>query len=138
MKNATVWEELSKLGGGGQSDVFLVRSPQRVAERRLSLTKIRTAIDGDKRADLANAIAAYTREDSPAELGAMKKFKIRDEGGAQQATQRLQQEVEILNQGRLGLPKLLDHNVEERWIVTEYFSRRTVEDNLGLYQGNPV
>lgn len=36
------------------------------------------------------------------------------------------------------MPKLLDHNVEERWIVTEYFSRGTVEDNLGLYQGNPV
>jgi serine/threonine protein kinase len=138
MKNAGTWEELKKIGGGGQSDVFLVRSPQRVSERTTALKTITMAVGRPESAALAEAVASYGRLETPSDLGAMKKFKIRDEGGAQQAMQRLQQEVEILKQGRPGLPKLLEHNVEDRWIVTEYFQSGTVEDNLALYQGNPV
>lgn len=138
MTNADAWEQIRRLGGGGQSNVFLVRSPARVSERATCLKTIRVALDGDKRSDLANAIVAYARPDTVPELGAMKKFLIRPESDEQQAIARLKQEILVLQQERPGLPKLLDSNESERWIVTEFFPRGTVEDNISLYQGKPA
>lgn len=60
----------------------------------------------------AAAVHNYTREDLPHELGAMKEFKLRDD--VEQSLERLEQEVEVLQQNRPGLPKLLDANVSER------------------------
>ena len=67
------------------------------------------------------------------DLGAMKVFKVRGEG---QEEERLRQEVEVLEQSRPGLPKLLDSNLRERWIVTELFPRGTLEENHSLYKGD--
>lgn len=130
------WERISRLGGGGQSDVFLVRSPARVTQRAACIRTIKAALDRDKEPDFADAVWSYSRPDTLSELGAMKEFKIREEGGEQQALQRLQQEIHVLREGRPGLPKLLDSNESERWIVTEYFPRKTIEDNIFLYKGN--
>jgi serine/threonine protein kinase len=132
------WEKIKPLGGGGQSDVFLVRSPERVSERAACLQKIRTAVHGDQHADLADATWLYSRPDSLSELGAMKVFKIRDDSSEQQALDRLKQEFEILKQSRPGLPKLLDSNESERWIVTELFANGTLEDNILRYKGKPA
>jgi serine/threonine protein kinase len=68
----------------------------------------------------------------------MKIFKIREDGGEQQALDRLTREMQILQQNRPGLPKLLDSSESERWIVTEYFPRGTVENNISLYKGKPA
>lgn len=133
-----LWEEITRLGGGGQSEVFLARCPARVSERAKLLRTIRKTLYGDKEAELANAIAAYARPELPSEHGAMKKFKIRDEGGEQQALQRLQQEIAVLKENRPGLPRLLDSSESERWIVTEYFPRKTLEDNIEVYKGKPA
>jgi len=65
----------------------------------------------------------------------MKRFKIRDD--EQQSLDRLKQEVQILKQNRPGLPKLLDSNESERWMVTEYFPEGTLEDNILRYKGKP-
>jgi serine/threonine protein kinase len=132
------WEKVRPLGRGGQSDVFLVRSPERVAERASCLQRIRTALDGDKRAELADAMWSYSRPDSLSELGAMKVFKIREDSSEQQALDRLKQEFEVLKQNRPGLPKLLDSNESERWIVTEFFANGTLEDNILRYKGKPA
>ena len=130
------WERISRLGGGGQSDVFLVRSPARVTQRSACVRTIKSALNREKEPDFADAIWSYSRPDSVSELGARKEFKIREEGGEQQALQRLQQEIHVLQEGRPGLPTLLDSNESERWIVTEYFPRKTIEDNIFLYKGN--
>lgn len=132
------WEQIRRLGGGGQSDVFLVRSPARVTQRAACLRTIKAASGQDKGADLADAIWSYSRPDSVSELGAMKIFKIRDEGGEQQALERLKQEFQILKQNRPGLPKLLDSNESKRWIVTEFFPNGTLEDNILRYKGKPA
>ncbi|HEV3220957.1 MAG TPA: protein kinase family protein [Candidatus Acidoferrales bacterium] len=94
----------------------------------------RTKLTGE----FADAIADYTREDLTSELGAMKVFKLRDTGveGEQQAMDRLRQEIEVLESGRVGLPKLLDFNLNEKWMVTEYFSAGTLESNFAKYRGN--
>jgi serine/threonine protein kinase len=72
----------------------------------------------------------------PSELGALKVFKLRDD--QQQSLQRLEQEVRILEQNLPGLPKLLDFNIKERWMVTEYFPKKTLEHNYSKYQGKPA
>jgi hypothetical protein len=69
-------------------------------------------------------------------MGAMKEFKLRD--NEEQSLRRLQQEIEVLQENRPGLPKLLGANVNERWMVTEYFSNGTLENHLLEYKGNPA
>jgi serine/threonine protein kinase len=129
------WEKIRPLGSGGQSDVYLVRSPDRVSERTECLRRIRTALQGGQQAELADAIASYSRPESLSELGAKKIFKIREGSTERQALDRLQQEFAILKQNRPGLPRLLDSNESERWIVTELFPNGTVEDNILRYKG---
>ena len=76
---------------------------------------------------------SYARPDDPSWLGALKVFKIR--GSEEQAVNRLKQEAQVLRQNRVGLPKLLDFSEKERWIVTEYFPRKTLEHQPGMYRG---
>jgi hypothetical protein len=116
MKKPADWEEIKPLGGGGQSDVFLVRNRERQSERANCLKGIRSALDGDKRAELAVAIWSYARPDLPSELGALKVFKIPPEDPARlapipgsreyEAIERLKNEVAVLSQNRPGLPRL--------------------------------
>ncbi len=79
------WERVSeaKLGGGGQSDVYLVRTPERTKKRIASLAAINrftpvktvTAEQITKaNIEYVEAIREYTRPDLPSELGAMKEF----------------------------------------------------------------
>jgi serine/threonine protein kinase len=84
--------------------------------------------------EYVEAIRDYIRPDLPEELGAMKEFKIRD--NEEQSLNRLKQEIEVLQQNRPGLPKLLDFDIKERWMVTEFFPNGTLEDHLSEYKGN--
>jgi len=141
------WERIKRLGGGGQSEVFLVRTPERTTERARCIEFLSsfppplTAAREERaklHAQFAESLQTYMRPDLPEELGAMKVFKIREEGGEQQALDRLKQEMRVLQQNRPGLPKLLDFSETERWIVTEYFPRGTLEDNISRYRGKPA
>jgi serine/threonine protein kinase len=145
-RNTTDWEELKPLGEGGQSNVFLVRAPKRANQRTECLKKIRTSLDGDKRAELAEAIWSYVRPDEPDEMGALKVFKIPPEDaqamtpapGSEEyrAIERLKNEIAMLGQNRAGLPKLLYSDVAKRRIVTEYFPERSLERHLTKYRGD--
>ena len=84
------WERVKKepLGEGGQSKVYLVRTPERTKQRRRSLEIINShapMLTGTKESisshnlEYVEAIRDYTRPDLPEELGAMKEFKIRDD-----------------------------------------------------------
>ncbi len=141
------WERVSptKLGEGGQSEVYLVRTPERTKRRARSLIIINSYAFPNTQTDevrskmnqeYLEAIRDYTRPDRPTELGAMKEFKLRDD--EEQSLRRLQQEVDVLQQNRPGLPKFLGANVNERWMVTEYFTNGTLEDHLLEYRGNPA
>ncbi|MGB9072137.1 MAG: protein kinase family protein [Terriglobales bacterium] len=141
------WERVSpnKLGEGGQSEVYLVRTPERTKQRARSLDIINSHVPmmtgtsesmSKTNLEYVEAIREYTRPDLPTELGAMKEFKLRDD--EEQSVRRLQQEIEVLQQNRPGLPKLLGANVNERWMVTEYFANGNLEDHLLEYKGNPA
>jgi serine/threonine protein kinase len=140
------WEVIEPpLGEGGQSKVYLVRTPVRTTERARCLAEIRSSLDGDRRAELATSIFSYAREDYTSELGALKVFKIPPDGKSltpppgsdeYEAIERLKNEIGALRRGGQGLPKLLDSNIELRWIVTEYFPERTLEHHPSRYRGN--
>jgi serine/threonine protein kinase len=140
------WERVKQepLGEGGQSKVYLVRTPERTKEREQSREALRNHVwvldSTDKshliesRLKFVEAVETYTRADKANELGAMKEFKLRDD--EDQSLRRLQREIEVLQQNRSGLPRLLGANIDERWMVTEYFSNGTLEDHLLQYKGN--
>src|SRR5258708_35062372 len=150
MGKRTDWEEIKPLGEGGQSQVFLVRDPKRIAKRAGSLVKIQQHAGGsllEGAAELAEATWNYARPEIPSELGALKVFKIPPEGqtlppppGSNEfeAIVRLKNEIAALGQGLPGLPKLMASNEAERWIVTEYFPGRTLEHHPLKYRGKPA
>jgi len=41
MGKRTDWQVIEPLGGGGQSDVYLVRAPARIAERQKSIDRLK-------------------------------------------------------------------------------------------------
>jgi serine/threonine protein kinase len=130
------WEQVAPLGGGGQSNVFLVRRPLRSTDRESNLKKIQGALDSAKSALLAESIWSYARPDNASELGALKVFKIKKRADDDQAIERLRNEIASLESGDPGLPLLLDSNVEERWLVTEYFPEKTLEHHPRRYMGD--
>jgi len=135
------WQEIEPLGEGGQSTVFKVRRPERTAERARCVQEViqhSGGVNAKGAPIFAEAVWNYARSDSLAELGALKVFKTRGAGpeAEQRALQRLKIEIRILGQNRHGLPKLLDSNEEERWIVTEYLPGGTLSDHPLTYRGN--
>jgi hypothetical protein len=143
------WEQLTPLGEGGQSKVFLVRSPRRVEARRIATQQVLKAnpwapyVGGnpneqvDRVDRLATSLLNYVRPDDVSELGALKMFKFQESGkGAEEAVGRLKNEITVLNQKRPGLLRLLDANEKERWVVTEYMPGGTFDRKPTAYKGN--
>jgi serine/threonine protein kinase len=139
------WEQVGKpLGEGGQSEVHLVRTPARTKERASALNTILNhhawatnteEVRQQENKRFVTSMEAYCRPDTVDDLGAMTLFtKIRGNAEDAQIT-RLGQEIAVLDQEREGLPKLLGANLEELWMVTEYFPAGTLEDNIGRYKG---
>jgi serine/threonine protein kinase len=139
------WQRVSEepLGEGGQSKVYLVRTPERTMERLKCLAIVNSHIYNATSSHedrlkttigYLDALRNYLRRDQPEERGAMKEFKLRD--NEEQSLHRLKREIAILQESRPGLPKLLGSNAEERWMVTEYFGKGTLEDHLLEYKGN--
>src|SRR3989304_636531 len=109
MARRTDWQIVKPLGTGGQSEVFLVRTLARATERARCLEEIRLALDGDKSAELAEAIWSYGRPELPPDLGALKVFHIPDrEPERAEAFGRVRNEVTVLAQDKPGLARLLD------------------------------
>jgi serine/threonine protein kinase len=148
MGKRTDWQEIEPLGGGGQSDVLLVRTPTRIAGRQNSIDKLKKLsaqnLDNKTAIDFAEAAWNCARPELPSERGALKLFKIPAEGSTlppppgsaqSESIQRLKNEIAALGLRLSGLPKLLDFNEGERWVVTEYFPERTLEHHPLRYKG---
>ncbi len=142
------WEQLGEpIGEGGQSNVYLVRRPARVAEREAAFERLRRDPWGpfsesemtERLEVLLSSLSRYLRPDDPSELGALKMFKIEgNEKEAQEAVGRLRNEIAVLQQNRPGLIKLLDASESGRWIVTEFMAGGTIEKHPLRYKGNPL
>lgn len=140
MGNIADWQKVTTdpLGAGGQSTVYLVRRPERTAQRSQSLKVLQELSGQDLNEALSSAALDVARADGPNELGALKIFRPRTEGleAQQQALERIRNEISILNGNRPGLLRLLDSNESESWFVTEYCAGGTLDRHLATYKGN--
>jgi len=136
------WEPIEPpLGSGGQSTVYLARSPERVTERQNSFAMLKAlsalGLNDPKDAEsFARASWDLARPDKSTELGALKIFKAR-EGGAP-ALERLKREISVLREGRPGLPKLHAANETEQWMVTEFFPNGSLDKVPNKYKGQAI
>jgi serine/threonine protein kinase len=159
MKNFGGWQVIEpKLGSGGQGTVYRARSPQRTAAIANARSLLRDAMfrlpnsrqihpPPNEEIELDNLISSVTNlcraDDIATELGALKEFDIPSDGSteAQAAVHRFEREVEALRSiQHPGILKLLDSNINERWLVTEYHPDGTLDDarSLSRYKGDPL
>jgi serine/threonine protein kinase len=143
-RNFHDWAKIKKLGEGGQSEVYLVRSPLRQGRRQLELLDIQVGVTTGQPERLGPALWSFAHSDVPSELGALKIYKIDPKGTSlppppnYEPVERLKNEISALNESLPGLPKLLDADEDERWIITEYFPEGTLEDERQKYRGRVV
>ena len=82
----------------------------------------------------AEAVFSYASPDDPSLLGALKVFKIR--GNEKRACQSIEARGSRSRpEPSRVTPNLLEFSEKERWIVTEYFPKRTLEHQPHLYRG---
>lgn len=135
------WQIVKPLGNQtGQAEVFLVRSPQRVAELSVAartIQKYGRARSTDDPVIFATAIWQSARGDLTSELGALKVFKMRGDGpeAEHEVLDRLKGEIRILKQHRPGLLPMLAASDEDKWIITEYQSGGTLQDYPHRFKG---
>jgi serine/threonine protein kinase len=136
------WVQGPRLGEGGQSQVFVARNPEREAERVRNRSDLNAAMLGNDRDRFANALWSYARPDQDAESGALKIFKMPTKSSGIPtppppwvALERLKKEITALGERLPGLPKMLDYDVDERWIVSEFFPEGSYEKHLLKYKG---
>jgi serine/threonine protein kinase len=145
------WAVIKLLGAGGQGEVFLVRSPERTSNiGNAALTTQRVlrsaGAAGKKPIDeldevhrFAAALAELNRADLPSELAALKKYKIPNGPDGEKAVERLTLEIESLSAiSEPCLLKLMDSNVEQRWMITEFHGHGTLDDHQGRFLNRPA
>jgi serine/threonine protein kinase len=156
MKKLGEWELIEpSLGRGGQGTVYKARSAARTAAISSARNRLRDSIKRisnsertlptpDEEVELNNLISSVrelSRDDRPAELGALKEFDIPSDNSpeAQAAIQRLRREVDALQSvHHRGILKLLDANVDQKWLVTEYHPGGTLSDARLRYKGDTL
>jgi serine/threonine protein kinase len=84
-----------------------------------------------------DSISEYNRPDTREELGALKKFdKVRPSGAPPE--ERIRREMDILSAGHASLPKLLEGDLNGKWMVTEYFPAGSLDKSPGLFKGDAL
>jgi serine/threonine protein kinase len=84
--------------------------------------------DGARHTELAETMYEYARPEKDDEIGA----------NSAKPMERLKREIAILKESRTNLPKLLDSNADELWMVTEYFRNGTLADRIKTYRAEPL
>ncbi len=144
------WIEVKTLDKGGQGQVYLVERPERVRERAQLATQIIDILqhafaEGTTPGEQTNPLAgeldeALTRlrSRSPEDYCALKHFRVNGASEAEtlEAVGRLIREIAALKEmeGTPGILRLIDANVDERWIVTEYQPGGTLD---GILENDP-
>jgi serine/threonine protein kinase len=82
-------------------------------------------------------ISEYIHEDAIDELGALKLFDKARRFGAP-PEERIRREMDILGEGHANLPKLLEGDLEGKWMVTEYFPMGTLDNSPERFKGDAL
>lgn len=134
------------LGHGGQGVVYLARSPKAAVSRREAEERVRYALRQNSSGqyeptELARYLLKLGGPDLVENLGALKQFSIPSDDPDEEvkAVGRLEAEIHALqNVNDPAVLKLLHSNLKQRFFVTEYHQRGTLDRNLNLYRGNTL
>jgi serine/threonine protein kinase len=133
------------LGKGGQGVVYLARSPERAARLREADEQVKQILIQNislqyDAAELAKCLVDLGGGDPKESFGALKHFQIPPDNKDEEvkAIGRLESEVKALHALREhpAVLKLMHDNVAQRFIVTEYHERGTLDMHLELFKGN--
>lgn len=149
MPNYRGWEIIRPLGEGGQGQVSLVRSPTRAAAREQSMKLMPYGVRqiGGNSTDtsesvskkLLGAVAEYNRPDTPDELGALKQFKMPQQGEeATRAFQRFKNEIEALKmiEEDPAVLRVIESDSNEHWMITDYHPGGSLNEHPEMFKGN--
>ena len=148
LKHEERWEVIRKLAAGGQGRVWIVRDKRKCMSRerireliQRSYRKLANAGDADRRQgadELIDAISNMQQADEPSNLGALKVLHgLEDARDPKTAEVRIRREMESMSRFKHpSLLRILDHNVDELWFVSQYHSGGTLEDRQDSFAGN--
>lgn len=144
------WEVIKELGGGGQGKVYLAKDTKRTGDTEHRLEEIKTSISSLASAQthetqmkmgrlLAEALSYLMPKDiGPEALGALKVLhEPREKGGYDKAKERMNREVDSLSRvEHPNILRILDHNLEEGWFVSEYHETGPLAAQPSLFKGD--
>lgn len=149
MANYGKWEIVDELGEGGQGKVYLARDTTSynrgllVSELATSLQSLSGGIvPAEARVNHAEKVAEnlikLMEADDPTNLGALKVLhQPTEERNASKATERMKREIDTLSSiDHPNILKILDHNIDSGWFVSEYHPNGTLDSQLNLFKGN--
>lgn len=140
------WLLLEEITTSGQSTVFRCLRNSHVAkltdavrylDRHLIHASPNRAPEHQAR-EIARAISELAAPEPSRELGAFKQFKVvHDHSEAEHVQHRLEGEIKALqNLQHPSIVRLLDANLEQRWIVTEFQPGGTLLDHIQKWRGD--
>jgi serine/threonine protein kinase len=146
------WEIIEKLGEGGQGTVYLVRDIRQGGSTEDQIRRIRMAVatlssasteeaQRDQAYSLAHGISQLSRSGlKSTAYGALKLLhEPRESQGLEKAKKRMRAEVEALTTvNHPNVIKILEHNLEKNWFVSEYFPRGPLSNHSSLFKGNTL
>jgi serine/threonine protein kinase len=146
LQDRTDPKEKQTLGHGGQGVVYLARSPRAAARHRESEERVKHSLRQNSSGqyepmELAKCLWELGDPDFAEDVGALKQFSIPSDDKEEEAKAvgRLEAEVHALqNVSDPAVLRLLHSNLRQRFLVTEYHQRGTLDRNLSLYRGNSL
>jgi serine/threonine protein kinase len=135
------------LGKGGQGTVYLAWSPERATklrqlDERVGVLLLEIGHTTNRTTQLAKYLNELGGRGPVGSLGAIKKFIIPSDNRDEEAKAigRLESEVKALRalHDHPGVLKLLHANVADRFIVTEYHERGTLDKHLDMFKGDAL
>lgn len=148
MEYTNRWEILRELGSGGQGKVYRVCDKTRFDLRSIreglikavgTFNSITTHSMRDEQfAIFRRAILDMIAAENPEHHGALKVLHSpKDAGDADRAHERLKNEITAMSEmDHERLLKIIDHDVDGRWYVSQFCSKGTLSTHPDIFQGD--
>ncbi len=142
------WKPLEKLGSGGQGSVFraldtqlvdLAAAADQIGRGVFAATrKGASEASGDPVELLATGFRAFAAAQDPSNQGALKVLHPADDPSEHdKALSRMRNEIRAYESVRhTNLLRVLDHDLDEGWLVTQYQYNGTLEDRIVKFRGD--